>query len=220
MDKGPWDGYYKSVEGKPSSNYGRIVRTFKKAGVKRVLDLGCGNGRHTIPLARDGFSVYGFDKSRLAVSAAKKGLQSEKLKAKLIVWDMLKPFPYGDGFFDAVFASRVMYHTTSRNIKKTVNEVGRVLRKGGYIYFEGPTYKKVAISRLRLWHDINGVRMYSSVRKVEPGTYVTVYPGASERTLYHVFRSKDEVIRLFDGFKVLQLNFRGRTFRMLAKKRK
>ncbi|SFD81668.1 Methyltransferase domain-containing protein [Actinopolyspora alba] len=37
----------------------------------RVLDLGCGAGRHAVPLSRDGFDVLGIDSSPGAVDVAR-----------------------------------------------------------------------------------------------------------------------------------------------------
>ncbi|MDE2589481.1 MAG: class I SAM-dependent methyltransferase, partial [Patescibacteria group bacterium] len=43
----------------------------KKRNVKRVLDAGCGNGRHVIFFSEQGFDVYGIDISNDAIKIAK-----------------------------------------------------------------------------------------------------------------------------------------------------
>ena len=39
----------------------RASKLFKERGYKKILDLGCGTGKHSIFLARKGFSVYATD---------------------------------------------------------------------------------------------------------------------------------------------------------------
>ncbi|MGC8662497.1 MAG: class I SAM-dependent methyltransferase [Candidatus Micrarchaeia archaeon] len=86
-----------------------VEKLFKRHKIIKVLDLGCGAGRHTYLLAKAGFKVYRFDISSKALQINRKILKKYKIHAKLRLWDMLKPWPYKRGFFDAVFASRVMY---------------------------------------------------------------------------------------------------------------
>jgi len=43
----------------------------------RVLELGCGNGRLTIPVGRDAASVVAFDPDRAEVEAARRSLPAD-----------------------------------------------------------------------------------------------------------------------------------------------
>jgi methylase of polypeptide subunit release factors len=43
---------------------------FKTKGYKKILDLGCGTGRHSLFLAEQGFEVYATDMSPTAVKIA------------------------------------------------------------------------------------------------------------------------------------------------------
>ena len=49
-----------------------------------ILDLACGTGRHTIPLAKEGFNVVGLDISSKLLKIAKQ----HKTQAQLIKADM------------------------------------------------------------------------------------------------------------------------------------
>jgi len=64
-----------------------ILRGFPRDGRagRRVLDLGCGTGRHCLFLAREGFSVTGRDISPVAIAAATALLEAQGFEADLAV---------------------------------------------------------------------------------------------------------------------------------------
>lgn len=53
-----------------------LVDLFKKNGVKKVIDIGCGTGGHAVELARNGFEVLGLDNSHLMHKVATDKLKS------------------------------------------------------------------------------------------------------------------------------------------------
>ncbi len=53
----------------------------------RVLDLGCGTGRHLVPLAKEGYRVTGVDSSEGMLKACKRKLAEAGAKARLIHGD-------------------------------------------------------------------------------------------------------------------------------------
>ena len=57
-----------------------LTKRWKKEGVKRILDLGCGTGRHAVYLAKNGFEVYGMDIAKTGIKIAKEWLKKEKAK--------------------------------------------------------------------------------------------------------------------------------------------
>ena len=127
------------------------------------MDLGCGAGRHTLHLARNGFKVHGFDASASAVERTRQLLHDEGLRADLRVHDMLDPLPYRCMFFDAVLATRVIHHTLVGNIKRIVSEIDRVLKNGGYVLLQVPEYED---------HERVLREAQSTHRVLEPGTRV------------------------------------------------
>jgi SAM-dependent methyltransferase len=54
----------------------------------RVLDLGCGPGRHSLALARRGFEVVGIDRSAEFVDLARAAAESEGVDARFLVADV------------------------------------------------------------------------------------------------------------------------------------
>ena len=63
----------------------------------RVLDLGCGHGRHALELARRGVAVVGLDYSEPALALARANAAAEGLEVELVQGDMRElPYWYGD----------------------------------------------------------------------------------------------------------------------------
>lgn len=53
---------------KPHSDMTRLEAIFQEHEVRRVLDLGCGSGRHPVYLSRKESDTYGIDSSSTAIS--------------------------------------------------------------------------------------------------------------------------------------------------------
>ena len=68
-----------------------FIEFLKKKGIRKgkVLDLGCGGGRHVVPFAKEGFESYGIDFSEEAIKLAKKFADEENVKVDLRVEDIL-----------------------------------------------------------------------------------------------------------------------------------
>jgi 2-polyprenyl-3-methyl-5-hydroxy-6-metoxy-1,4-benzoquinol methylase len=83
-----YDEYYteKDLFGKP---YDKLIEFFKNLEPKgKVLDLGCGQGRDSIPLERMGYSVVGVDESGLGISQMNDKIKDEDIDVTGIVGDI------------------------------------------------------------------------------------------------------------------------------------
>lgn len=100
----------------------------------RILDAGCGTGGTIKYLKKFGFSsIYGIDKSNVAVAFCKKrGLKNIRVSS-------IDKIPYENDYFDAIICMDVLYHKDIK-VQKSIEELKRVLKKGGIIYFEEPSY--------------------------------------------------------------------------------
>ncbi len=93
-----------------------------------VLDLGCGTGRHSLPLAAAGAVVTAVDFSEemLARALAKPGADHVTFRCH----DLHRPLPFADGSFERVVCGLVVDHI--RDLAGLFAEVRRVLRPGGF----------------------------------------------------------------------------------------
>jgi len=65
-----------------------IVKTLELTGRERILDLACGFGRHSLSLARRGFSVTGVDITKVFIDDAIKSAKEQDLNAEFIHSDI------------------------------------------------------------------------------------------------------------------------------------
>jgi ubiquinone/menaquinone biosynthesis C-methylase UbiE len=97
---------------------------------RHVLDMGCGTGRFTVPLARSGAVVTGLDISSSMLGVARRKLRAEGLDADLREGDMAR-LPFPDGSFDVVTSMLALMHIPLVDRPAVFREVSRVLRPGG-----------------------------------------------------------------------------------------
>lgn len=167
-----------------------LVPLLRKRGARRVLDLGCGAGRHVVYLAKNGFEVYGMDISPVGLDHARGWLSREGLSAALVQRDMTEfPYPYPDGFFDAAISLYVIYHTTLGNMRQVLAEIDRVLQPGGLAL--------LTFQSREGWRYGRGV-------EIEPNTFI---PDTGEdRGVPHHFSDEAEVRGILARFRILDLH--------------
>lgn len=124
---------FKSVWKNPSMESFYLLNRWKSEDKKDFLDLGCGLGRHSILMGRNGFNVSCFDISDEALNRTKEWAEEENLSFDYKQGDMLS-LPYNDNSFDCILCMNVISHTDTQGMKKVISELFRVLRKNGECY--------------------------------------------------------------------------------------
>jgi ubiquinone/menaquinone biosynthesis C-methylase UbiE len=101
---------------------------------RRVLELGCGTGRVTFPLARAGVSMVGIDRSSemLARAVIRRRRARAKSRVDLIRGD-IRHLPFPDNSFPLVIAPYGILQSLlrERDLAATLEAVGAVLARGG-----------------------------------------------------------------------------------------
>jgi SAM-dependent methyltransferase len=165
-----------------------IAARFREESCERILDIGCGTGRHTVYLAQEGFEVYSLDISPTALKYTIDMLSTHDLSAHLTLHDM-NILPFEDGYFDAVICIQVIHHNTVDRIHKTVQEICRILHEKGLIWITVPVSKN---------------EPSETQKEIEPGTFIP--QDGLERGLPHHYFTRGELILLFEGFTVMDLH--------------
>ncbi len=162
---------------------------WKEKGYSRLLDLGCGLGRHTVFFARQGFSVSAMDLSAEAVHSTQDWLKEEGILGDVKTGDMLS-LPYPDAAFDCLFSYHVISHTDTPGVKQIISEIRRVLAPGGEMFLtlcskDTWSYKDAGFPVI----DEN------SVMKTD----------GAEVNVPHFYVNLDDLFVLFKGFEIIKV---------------
>jgi len=168
-----------------------FAATLKSDGYIKVLDIGCGSGRHVVHLAKIGLNIFGLDNSPAGLRLTSEWLKNEALQSPLILADAHQPLPFPGGAFDAVISTQVIHHATLATVQETAQEIARIVRPGGRILISVPGKK----------HD------EEEFTEIEPGTFVPL--SGSEKGLPHHIFKLEELPELFTPFETQELSMRG-----------
>jgi SAM-dependent methyltransferase len=117
-----------------------LLHTLSQRGAhpQTVLDLGSSAGGLSVALAQAGLNVQGVEPSAAGVAAAQMRARRCGVAAASFQVGVGEALPYGDRRFDLVASVAVLEHV--QNVERVVRETFRVLKPGGYAYFEVPNY--------------------------------------------------------------------------------
>lgn len=105
-----------------------------------ILDVGCGFGLETMPLARragEGATVCGLDRSEAFIAEARRRAGEQGLSIDYRVGDA-SALPYADKSFDHVRAERLLIYFD--DVERVVAEMRRVLRADGVMALIEPEF--------------------------------------------------------------------------------
>jgi 2-polyprenyl-3-methyl-5-hydroxy-6-metoxy-1,4-benzoquinol methylase len=109
-----------------------IINTLELTGKERILDLACGFGRHSISLARRGYSVVGVDFTKIYIEDAIMTTKAESLSAEFILSDF-RDLTFKEEF-DVVLNmadGAIGYLETDEENLKMFDVISAALKSGG-----------------------------------------------------------------------------------------
>lgn len=155
---------------------------FERLGLRpgeRILDLGCGGGRHAFEAARRGAAVVAVDRAGSETKAVTAMLGAMRLAGEIpatlpasaVTADVLR-LPFADGAFRAVIAAEVLEHVPAD--RAALGELVRVLRPGGALAVTVPRWWPEKVC----WALSDGYHA-----PAVPDGHVRIYRGAALRRL-------------------------------------
>lgn len=185
-----WDNIWKEHGDymcKPDENILESIPRFKKEG--RILDLGCGAGRHSFPLLKNGFFVTSMDCSSHCLELLR--AKARRFEPRLnIVKSSFSGIPFPDAYFDGVLCNNAVHHELLKNIKLGLNEIHRVLKNNGLLILTTLSDKDP--------HTRKGV-------EIEPNTFTKIPNWKDGDCPHHLF-SEAELRYLLRNFEILQFD--------------
>jgi SAM-dependent methyltransferase len=133
-----WDQFYRQrrESGRDLDWEGLWTRPFllplREAGVRTILELGCGTGNDAARLAGEGYPVTAIDLSGEAIEQAQARFGA---MVRFVVADMTQRLPFADGGFGAVMSNVAMHMFPDGVTRAVFAEVARLVRPGGLFLF-------------------------------------------------------------------------------------
>ena len=202
----PWERIFER-EGRvfeaPLPIFAEATEVFRRHKIRRILDVGCGSGRHSVHLALAGFLVVGIDIALSGLQLTKQWAQEEGVVVGLSLVDVREGFPFKASSFDGVFSTQVIHHAVIGEVRRTIQEIHRVLMPGGLALVTVSARKDEGFP----------------FEEIEPGTFVP-QTGSEAGLPHHIF-SEEELRRELEAFDLLEITERaeGKVLAAWAKKR-
>ena len=186
-----WDERWATTEGRadwlvPHPAVQALVPMLKSRGAQRVLDLGCGVGRHALLFAEHGFDVEAVDGAAAGLDFARSEAAARGLRLSLRQADA-DALPFADQSFDYALSWNVIFHGTMGDVGRRLAEIWRVLRPGGL-------YHGTMLSKR------DG--QFGHGRRVAPDTFIR---GSDPKAHAHYYCDLAGLAALFAGFELLSL---------------
>jgi len=148
---------------------------FRRLGIRpgdRVLDVGCGAGRHAFEAYRRGAAVVALDANHGELgqvtgmcAAMRAGGEAPQTAGAGAVAGDATALPFADGSFDKVIAAEVFEHIPDD--QRAISEVARVLKPGGTVAVTVPSWlpERICWALSDEYHEVPGghVRIYTRV---------------------------------------------------------
>jgi ubiquinone/menaquinone biosynthesis C-methylase UbiE len=182
--KGYVDTTYLDTVQKLLNNFKQLTYEQMRAQAgQKVLDVGCGPGTDTIPLARlvgTSGQVIGVDfDADMIVEAEKRALEAEVSAWVIHKYADAIALPFGSDYFDACRCERTFQHL--HDPVKTLSEMARVTKSGGWIVVLDADWGSLSIDTTEIETERRYVRFFPEH---------LANNGYSGRQLYRLFKQQ------------------------------
>ncbi len=131
-----YNSFYKDKDYEFESKQVDSLLNLYGKGTKKIINFGCGTGRHDIELTKLGYKCAGVDLSSLMIDIAKKNTAKEKMSISYEVAD-IRNYESQDQYDTVIALFHVMsYQIKNQDITAAFRSARKVLNKGGIFLFD------------------------------------------------------------------------------------
>lgn len=172
-----------------------VFRNFKRDGKEKILDIGCGAGRHVFFMAKEKIDAYGVDISEEGVRQAQIKANEIEINANFKVGSV-SSLPFEDGYFEGIISYAVLYYCDYKEIKTAIREMYRVLKSHGKGF---------------VWVRNTDDYRFGNGTEIEKNTFMVAENDSNkcsfnENGMTMHFFTKEELTHLFSIFKNVEIN--------------
>lgn len=164
---------------------------------ERILDLGCGNGRHYPFFKEKQVDYFGVDSSAALIKIAK----NKYPEARFLVEDGLN-LSFPDNFFDKIYSIAVLHQIPSEELRnQLLEEIRRNLKHEGLLI--------LTVWKFHRWREIFLLLKYTILKIIRKSKLdwgdISVPWGNKTKRYYHYFSKKELENSIKEaGFKIIE----------------
>ncbi len=125
------DGYYWGTE--PADFCDELIKLCPPSPDKKVLDIGCGEGKDAVYMASKGYSVTAFDVAENGIKKTFRMAKENGVEINAYV-DDINTFET-DEQFDIVYSTGTIQYLFDENKKAFFDKIERITKKNGFVFF-------------------------------------------------------------------------------------
>lgn len=125
------DGYYWGTE--PADFCDELIKLCPPSPDKKVLDIGCGEGKDAVYMASKGYSVTAFDVAENGIKKTFRMAKENGVGINAYV-DDINTFET-DEQFDIVYSTGTIQYLFDENKKAFFDKIDRITKKNGFVFF-------------------------------------------------------------------------------------
>lgn len=125
------DGYYWGTE--PADFCDELIKLCPPSPDKKVLDIGCGEGKDAVYMASKGYSVTAFDVAENGIKKTFRMAKENGVGINAYV-DDINTFET-DEQFDIVYSTGTIQYLFDENKKAFFDKIERITKKNGFVFF-------------------------------------------------------------------------------------
>ncbi len=170
-----------------NTNPAPLVERFSKyIKIDSVLDIGCGDGRDAVFLARKGFKVTAIDTRQKAIDAAKELAKNNGVTVNFLLKDV-REYVFPKNHYQAIIALNSLFFLRKKDFYAAINNIKKSLASGGIAIISSFTINDSMFDKIRAENE-----------KVGKGEFKS---GDEQHFWY--FLEHNELSRFFDDFEIL-----------------